>query len=163
LTIPQQCGNVCLRKNIEQINKMIFDFFHQPITDKSWKQILTKGLFFYLFFGLIVLVIGCSYYLFVNLDQTATKKSTTIEECVSLSRSVRINMKTKKCFDALSSDEVLLLIPPVDQKFKSASELYNEIESYYDTRTLDLKQADSDKNEEIINKIINSNPDVFVK
>ncbi len=65
-------------------------------------------------------------------------KYTTVNECVLLSKDIRINLNTKECFDNLSPEELLSL--PSNKAF----DLFNEVESYYDTRTEAEKKADAD-------------------
>lgn len=88
--------------------------------------------------GLIVSIVSGFY---LGKDYERRQRYTTIDECVALSREVRINESTKKCFDNLSFDEFGFLADP---KNKDAMDLFNEVGAYYDTRTDAQKKADAE-------------------
>ena len=92
-----------------------------------------------------MLLCGLGYgYYYINHNNAkpiANKKTTTVAECMALSKDVRINENTKKCFDNLSFEEFSSLISPQN---KTALDLYNEVEAHYDTRTDAQKQSDAD-------------------
>ena len=107
--------------------------------------------------GIIIIVL-----LFVLYSERAEKnaqlETTTVSGCVSLSKEVRINEKTKECFSKLSTDEFLSLMDNEENM-----KLYNEVNAYYDKRSENQKIEDAKATEEYFKTIIEANPDVFKK
>lgn len=97
----------------------------------------------------VIVVTMISYFVFIQNKNKTQKKETTITECVALSKDVRINENTKKCFDNLSTDEFLQLLDPEN---KAAIDLYNQVEAVYDTRTEAQKDADTKAVKEFFDK-----------
>ena len=89
--------------------------------------------------GLIVGIVS-GFYLGIDYDRRKSRY-TTIDECVALSRNIRINENTKKCFDNLSSEEFLALL---DSQNRDAYALFEEVATYYDRRTGAQKKADGE-------------------
>lgn len=114
--------------------------------------------FFISVFVIIIVVIAVK-----NIDRIKSfvKGETTVNQCLALSKKVRINENTKKCFDKLSSDEFLSL-----WNNEEGMKLYEEVNDYYDTRTDAQKEEDAKKTEEYMNEVIKNleaNPDAYKK
>ncbi|MCI5108320.1 MAG: hypothetical protein MRY49_00545 [Candidatus Pacebacteria bacterium] len=85
-----------------------------------------------------------------------SNKETTIAECVALSDEVRINRRTKECFDNLSPEEFMSLLDSEEDM-----KLYEDVNAHYDDRTEAQKAKDARETEEFFDKIIQDNPDIF--
>lgn len=114
--------------------------------------------FFISVFAIIIIVIVIK-----NIDRIKIfiNGETTVNQCLALSKKVRINENTKKCFDKLNSDEFISL-----WNNKEGMALYEEVNSYYDTRTDAQKAEDTKKTEEYMNEVIKNleaNPDAYKK
>jgi hypothetical protein len=111
--------------------------------------------------GIIIIVLLLVLYSERAEKRTQLDETTTVSECVSLSKEVRINEKTKECFSKLSTDEFLSLMNNEENM-----KLYNEVNAYYDKRTEAQKAEDAKKTEEYMNEVIKNletNPDAYKK
>lgn len=126
------------------------------MNDKIWLSSKNKIRVLVIVIGIIVIYMISS----LKSDEVlSTNQTTTISECVSMSKNVRINPSTKECFDNLSLDEFLLLMDN-----EESMKLYNDVNAYYDKRTEAQKAEDAKKTEEFFNEVtknLESNPDAY--
>jgi len=110
--------------------------------------------------GIIITFLLLVFY-YKQREKILQLKNTTVSECVSLSKEVRINEKTKECFSKLSTDEFLSLMNNEENM-----KLYNEVNAYYDKRTEVQKAEDAKKTEDYVNEVIRNletDPDAYKK
>ncbi len=111
---------------------------------------------------LSVLVIVSIFTTFSKTNNSDLKsETTTVAECVALSSEIRINERTKECFDKLSSEEFLSLY-----KSEENMKLYNEVGAYYDKRTDAEKAEDAKKTKayfDEVTKNLENNPNAYKK
>jgi hypothetical protein len=153
-----------------KISKVYQDRF--IITEDGEKEILNYGkkVLRYVYsnwiaiLALIVSIIGLIFMVLSKTEDNTMKlevRTTTVAECIALSSNIRINERTKECFENLSSDEFLSLYNDEENM-----KLYNEIGAYYDKRTEAEKVEDTKKTEEYVNEVIKnleSNPNAYKK
>lgn len=110
--------------------------------------------------GIIITVLLFVFYSKKDTENTQLK-TTTVSECVSLSKEIRINEKTKECFGKLSTEEFLSLVNNQENM-----KLYNEVNAYYDKRTDAQKAEDAKKTEDYLNEVtknLENNPNAYKK
>lgn len=102
--------------------------------------------FISVFVIIIIVVIAVKHF---DRIKSFIKGETTVNQCLALSKKVRINENTKKCFNKLSPDEFLSL-----WNNEEGMKLYEEVNDYYDTRTDAQKEEDEKKAKEYLDEVL---------
>ena len=122
-------------------------------------KIFIKRSHFLIIVSILVIVFFVGF--FKAKDSKLEYKNIAVAKCVALSAEIRINEKTKECFDKLGYEDFLYLY-----KNEEYMKLYEDVQSYYDKRTDAQKAEDAKKTEDYVNEVIKNlqnNPDAYKK